>query len=249
MNRKLPLLDSYKNNRNTFCGKWTVKGQVDSEKHGKVWRYARLNCKSWKCDRCGPKRARQLRHAIVEAAQAHGLTRFLTLTLDPKTCSPEESITYARECWNKMRTYFKRKFGKAITYIVILEFQKSGYAHLHVLVDRFISQSWIQSKWQAVGGGKFVNIRQVDIHRVSAYLSKYLTKDLLLSHQYQKYRRYTTSRDIKLVKKPEKGQWSLIVAPIEIVFQEHAISPKAVSLNDARKLKWFEIPMQYSNCN
>jgi hypothetical protein len=42
-------------------------------------------------------------------------------------------------------------------------------------------EAWISQAWQSVGGCRIVDIRLVDIHRVGAYLSKYLTKDLLLS--------------------------------------------------------------------
>lgn len=225
MSKKSPFLDSYKNNRNKFCGKFTIKGQVESEKYGKVWRYARLNCKSWQCPRCGPKRVKMLRHAIIRVANEFELRRFLTLTLDPRSCTPEESVKYARKCWNKMRTYLRREFGEPITFIAILEFQKSGYAHLHILIDRYIRHSWIQKNWQAVGGGKFVNIRQVNIRRISAYLSKYLTKELLLAPYYQQYRRYTTSRDIKLFIKAEKGLWTLFRSPLEYLL---ALAPKNV---------------------
>ena len=244
MSQKSPLLDSYKNNRNKFCGKWSVKGQVKSEKYGKVWRYARLNCKSWKCERCGPKRVKQVRHAIIQVAQEFGLRRFLTLTLDPRSCTPEESVKYARKCWNKMRMYLKRKFGEAISFIAILEFQKSGYAHLHILVDRYINHSWIQKNWQAVGGGKFVNIRQVDIHRVSAYLSKYLTKELLLSPYYQKYRRYTTSRNIKLLSKSGQGNWSLIFLPIDSLLAYLRENMLDSDTSESGNTEWFNVPIE-----
>jgi len=221
--QKSSFLDSYKNNRNKnprrnkFCGSWTVRGRLPGQPRNIV-RYARLGCKGWTCPYCGPRRARQLRHGIVHAARRRNLRRFMTLTLDPRTCKPEESAKYLKKSWAKFRTYVKRKYGKSFTFISITEFQKSGYAHLHVLVDRYMPQIWIQRSWQAVGGGKFVNIRMADIHRISAYLSKYLTKDILLSNYYEKYRRYSTSRDLHLFEKPKKGEWELIKMPINSVY-------------------------------
>jgi hypothetical protein len=44
-----------------------------------------------------------------------------------------------------------------------------------------------------VGGGRIVDIRLVDMHRISRYLSKYLTKELLLSAP-KRSRRVTVSR-------------------------------------------------------
>src|SRR5262249_35207964 len=101
--------------------------------------YRRLDCKRMSCDRCGPKKARRYRRAIAREAEANNLTRFVTLTLDP-TCvpSPDESVDYIRQCFNKFRTYLRRSFGTRIEYITVLELQKSGMAHLHVLIDRFI---------------------------------------------------------------------------------------------------------------
>ncbi|HWR84173.1 MAG TPA: hypothetical protein VN285_12805 [Candidatus Deferrimicrobium sp.] len=127
----------------------------------------------------------------------------------------DQLVTYIRECWAKFRTYLTRKEGEAITFIAILEFQNSGYAHLHVLIDRHIPFVWIQQAWQAIGGGKFVNVKHVDIRRIAAYLSKYLTKEPLLSPNLGKYRRYTTSRSIVMFSKPEKSRWVLIMANLE----------------------------------
>lgn len=185
----------------------TINGQ-------NVRHYARLGCKKWSCPSCGPKRLKRTRRAITDKAVEHNLSRFLTLTLDPKACKPEESVEYIRKTWNKFRTSLKRLHGQAIPFITVLEFQKSGYAHLHILIDRFIPQNWISEAWSSVGGGKIVFIKQVDVRRIGPYLSKYLTKDLLNSSQQRKYRRFTTSRGINLFKKPEKGVWKLISASI-----------------------------------
>jgi hypothetical protein len=136
-------------------------------------KYIRLGCKAWVCPRCGPRKARRLRHAIVQGAVKKDLRRLLTLTLDPATCTAGQSVAYVRRCSNKFRTSLKRRAGKSITYIAVVEMQKSGYAHLHVLVDRYLPQAWIGQAWRSVGGGRIVDIRQVDIQRVSAYLSKY----------------------------------------------------------------------------
>jgi hypothetical protein len=112
----------------------------------------------------------------------------------------------------------QREKRESITFIAVIEFQQNGYAHLHVLIDRYLRQQWIKRAWQAVGGGWRVDIRQVDVHRVSAYVSKYLTKELILGPDNRKYRRYTTSRDIRLFEKPVKGDWQMVKTPIEQLF-------------------------------
>jgi hypothetical protein len=102
--------------------------------------------------------------------------------------------------FNKFRVSLLRKFGCSVTYIAILEFHQSGIPHLHVLIDRFVVQRWISESWSALGGGKIVDIRSVDVHRISHYLAKYLTKELLMSAPLRS-RRVTTSRSIHLIEK------------------------------------------------
>ena len=111
---------------------------------------------------------------------------------------------------SKFRVSLRRQFGgKSISYIAVVELQKSGMAHLHVLVGVFISQRWISEAWQGVGGGRIVDIRSVDVHRVDRYISKYLTKDFFLSVPAKK-KRISTSRDIRLFDKRRHEGWSWI---------------------------------------
>lgn len=239
-------LDSKKHNRNSFCGRWSLRGHVN-EGEQKHWRYGRLGCKRWTCTRCGPKKAKRLRRAIIGTAQEKDLSRVLTLTLDPSACSPEQSIQYIRQCWNKFRTSLKRHSGLSISFITILELQQSGYAHLHILIDRYIAQQWISVAWQAVGGGRIVDIRRVDIHRIAPYLSKYLTKDLFLTEFKPRVRRYTTSRDIVLFVKSKARIWHMIKLPIELLYQEcRGLLPGTT--NDAEgMLEGFQLSAQISS--
>jgi len=234
------FLDSYKNNRNRFCGRWSVAGEIEQE--GKKYRHvARLGCKCWGCEVCGPKRARKLRYGIIKAARDRKLTRFLTLTLDPRYCEAKDSAVYVRKCWGKLRTYIKRRYGQPIVFISVTEYQRNGYAHLHVLVDRYIPQPWIQTAWQAVGGGRFVNIKQVDVHRIAPYLSKYLTKDLFLTNFPPGTRRYSTSRAIKLFERHTQGSWKLIRRHIdELLRRQGGVVVDACTDEDG-VLQWYRL--------
>ena len=78
-------------------------------------------------------------------------------------------------------------------------------AHLHVLIDRYVPKEWLDVAWNAVGGG-FTWIKYVDVHRVSAYISKYLTKALVGSLTSKK-KRISTSRGIRLLQKRESAGW------------------------------------------
>jgi hypothetical protein len=180
--------------------------------------YIRKDCKKLSCECCGPKKARKYRRAISERAGENNLKRFMTLTLDPKKIpNGQDSISYLRDCFSKFRVYLGRKYdgGTKVSYISIVELHKSGIAHLHVLIGVFVSQEWISESWQAVGGGRIVDIRLVDIHRVSAYLSKYVTKDLLLMVPAKK-KRISTSRNIRLFPPKEKKRgWVISSSSIE----------------------------------
>lgn len=214
-----PFLDPLRNNckrpvgRGANCGRWTLMRQAP----GEPLRFVRLDCKTWACAYCGPKKARRAKRAIRDAALRHNLRRFLTLTLDPAKIQGEP-VRYLRGTFAKVRVYLHKRFGRAISYIAILEFQQNGTPHLHVLVDRYIPQPWIASAWQAVGGGRMVDIRYVDLHRVSCYLAKYLTKDLLMSAP-PRSRRVTASQSICLYgKRAPDGTWRLLRASIFMIY-------------------------------
>ena len=205
------------NGRTNFCGRWSITGT--DPKTGRSM-YRRVNCGSWHCSYCGPRKAREARAAIRSVAQSLGLRYFLTLTLDPSKliqeygCDPDVAragaVPHLRRCFNKFREYLRRKYGAAPSYVCILEFTKAGVPHLHVLFDRYIEQQWISHVWDSLGGGRIVWIKQVQARKVANYLAKYLTKDLLLSAP-KGVRRITTARSIKLFPKLDSGiVWELL---------------------------------------
>jgi len=223
----LSSLDSLKNNRNTgavdacyrrplgrgkFCGRWSIQG-VDPETGRQKFR--RINCGSWNCSYCGPRKARTARAAIRRVAEDLNLNYFLTLTLDPSKLENEkQAVPYLRLCFNKFRLYLKRKYGVPPSYICVLEFTQKGVPHLHILFDRYIDQKWISRVWDSLGGGRIVFIKQVSVLNVAKYLSKYLTKELLLSAP-KGSRRITTARSIKLFPHfNSKIVWELVKSSI-----------------------------------
>ena len=218
-----------------------MQGQVQ-EAGKKCWHYARLGCKRWPCPRCGPKKAKRLRRAMTDWATQKSLRRFLTLTLNPASCQPAGSVSYIKQCWNKFRTYLKRRYRVPISYMAIVELQKSGYAHLHILVDRYIEQQWISEAWQAIGGGKIAFITYVDIHRIASYLTKYLTKDLLSEGFRPRQRRYSTSRDIHLFPHRADGTWMIIKAPVDYLRSQAGHRVTEENHDEEGVLRWFRIP-------
>lgn len=187
--------------RANWCGRWSLRGL--NPVNGRMCT-RRMNCKTWACSYCGPRRAKMARTSIRNNAEALGLKYFLTLTLDPSKiefiADRSFAVPYMRQCWNKFREYLRREFGCPPSFIAVLEFTKSGAPHLHVLLDRFIDQRWISATWDSLGGGRICFIKQVKVVHVARYLSKYLTKELLLSAP-KGSRRTTSSRSVKLFPK------------------------------------------------
>jgi len=198
------------------CGSYTLVGPIK----GQLGRLAhsRLFCKSLRCPYCRKPKLKNLRSQIAKVAHQLQLTRFVTLTLDPKKLrNSKESDRYLRKCWRKMRVSLERKFGSTVQFIGVIEFHKSGVAHLHLLVGKFIRHDWLSRKWQRNGGGKVVDIRYVDVHRVTAYLTPYLAGEKIehtLSLLPRRARIFTTSRGIRLSEKPKSNGWWMVRRPI-----------------------------------
>jgi hypothetical protein len=206
------------------CSVGTVNGYPLKGGSGK--QYIRIDCGKLTCPKCGWKKAKKYLKAVTKQAERLKLRRFLTLTLDPALI-PEgvDSIQHLRACWAKLRVYIGRSFPHT-SYISVVELHKSGIAHLHILVSRFIPQPWIKKTWQAIGAGRIVFIKIIDMHRIGAYLTKYITKELLLMVPWRK-KRISTSRDIKLFEKKESSGWNYERRNISEILQDYLDFGKA----------------------
>ena len=91
--------------RNRNCGLWTIIGS-----DGVRQRFHRLNCKTWGCSYCGPKKAKRYKFLIGQLAEREQLTRFLTLTLDPAAIEGN-SVRYLRGVFNKFRSICEGSTG------------------------------------------------------------------------------------------------------------------------------------------
>jgi hypothetical protein len=154
-----------------------------------------------------------VRGRIAEIASERKLLRFVTLTLDPtKIPRGVRSDQFLRETWRKMRVTLARRFGSTLHFIGALEFQKSGLAHLHLLVGVYIPQDWLSRAWQSVGGGRIVDIRYVDVHRIAGYLTRYLAGDKIthtLSLLPSRARIFSCSRSIVMWGRKKAEDWWL----------------------------------------
>jgi hypothetical protein len=226
------------------CGKNSVVGPLKG-KPG-TFGYMCLFCGSYRCDRCRIPKLKKVRSAIARIASEMKLNKMATLTLDRKKIKKgQRSDRYIRNCWRKMRVSLARKFGESVDYVGVLEFHKDGVAHLHLLLNQFIEQGWLSDAWSEVGGGVIVDIRLVDIHRVTAYLSVYLTGDKVkhtLELLPKRARIFTTSRSIVLWGKKKVSGWWLRRVGIE-TFYDAAPNPANVRFEPVEDLKPFGLEL------
>lgn len=199
------------------CGEFTLVGPL-SESQSPDFGYRRHLCNAYRCGRCRPRKLQHVRSQIGSVATARKLTRFVTLTLDPsKIPAGVPSHAYLRDCWRKMRVYLSRRLGRAVEFVAVLELHRSGIGHLHILVGVYLPQEWLSRAWQAVGGGRIVDIRWVDVHRVAGYLAKYLTKDSL-GGLPPGTRLFSCSRGIVLWPKKKASGWWLCLRSIDELY-------------------------------
>ncbi len=161
-----------------------------------------VKCNSWTCPRCAPIKARAISYQIKDVVLLNNLNCYLTLTLDPSKLSPEnilESRTHniITSYFNRLITTIKRKkfnyfnvkknqhyqfnlknSGEKLKYIWVIEFQKNGLAHMHVLLNQFLPIEVIREAWVHIGGGHIMYIDKVEnLNAVSNYITKYFCKE------------------------------------------------------------------------
>lgn len=79
----------------------------------------------------------------------------LDLTIDPKKFMRlEDELIFVNKAWSKLRAWLQKRYGH-FEFLEVLEVQKSGRPHLHVLIKGFpyVSHSELYDVWQKYGGG------------------------------------------------------------------------------------------------
>ena len=172
--------------------------------NGKVTKVtlSKINCNSWRCPNCSIVKAIKARYLIRETAVLNNLFYFLTLTLDPSKI-PSEFLSegnnrtheYILKIFNTFATDLRRKTKEPLNYIWVLEFQKNGRAHLHILLNQYIDKKLIDEIWIRVGGGKINWVTKAQsVEALSFYLSNYIVKGLKNNHSDKSYFQYFQKR-------------------------------------------------------
>lgn len=137
-------------------------------------------------------------------------SKFLTLTFRENIEDVEVANGVFRDFIRGLNRYLQRVNKPKLTYIAVVEFQKRGAVHYHLICDlkgvgaNTIRKYWLNASKELEGNIDIKNIRHVD--NVGAYLVKYMTKadvDLRLVGK----KLYQTSRGLKKPKELGLAMW------------------------------------------
>lgn len=104
----------------------------------------------------------------------------LTLTVDPKTFSKlADEFALIMKGRNKLRSAIRRVYSDFV-FVRVLEVQKTGRPHLHVLISgiHYIPKEWIVELWSRYRIGLQIHIGAIRRHdlRGLCYVMKYIKK-------------------------------------------------------------------------
>ena len=146
------------------------------------------------------KKAARARKTVQRAVNANpALNKFLTLTYAENVAE----LDRARQDFDKFVKRIKTRFSD-FKYIVVIEFQKRGAIHFHLLCNLpYIDVKRLAQIW----GFGFIKINRIDnVDNVGAYITKYMTKDNIDPRLTGK-KCYSMSRGLNLpeeITEPEK---------------------------------------------
>ena len=171
-------------------------------------KFKRIPCNSWTCPDCSIKKALVIKYYFREVIELNKLKYFLTLTLDPTKIPAEykdNTHKYITKIFNHFLTILRRnkeiKSQQKLKYVWVIEFQKNGNAHMHILLNNYLNIRTVRKLWQHVGGGIQMKIEKVDsLAGISNYISDYIVKGIKGEFEEKSYgfkyfeRRYSISK-------------------------------------------------------
>lgn len=195
----------YKENRKKFNKNLTQKFNL--EKHLKMTEKERKKIE----EENRKRHIYEVRTKIKDYILNNEFDTFWTLTFDPKICDEaiEDEYRYSemRKWLERMRTRHSRKSDKKFNYIAIPERHKSGQIHWHMVtggLDVELIDSGKTFRNQKVFNCPdwehgFTNVQRMrSKSKISSYVTKYITKDLLYSPVRKNKRKYWSSKGLSL---------------------------------------------------
>ena len=107
-------------------------------------------------------------------ANVNKFSKFVTLTYRENM----QDISQAKLDFKRFIQRYKRKYNVKLKYVYVIEFQKRGAVHFHVV---FFNMPFVDvNKLSRIWGHGFVKINRINgVDNVGAYVVKYMSKDLL----------------------------------------------------------------------
>lgn len=152
---KNPILEGYDIKKYHECGRCHEASEEDKKKN----RAKTLNRAS--------NRVRRLINANIGEH-----SKFITLTFADNV----RDLKKANYEWKKFRQRLEYELGYKLQYVAVIEFQKRGAIHYHVVMFNapYIKNKRLNELW----GNGFVKINKIKhVDNVGAYVTKYMTKD------------------------------------------------------------------------
>jgi hypothetical protein len=181
-----------------------------------------IGCGRWDCPVCGEKKLWRLKKGIYNFIKNWKYIRHMTLSLSSNCSdSKEDHYKLLQECWRRFinelrRTKSLRADQRRFQYIRVPEEHKSGYMHMHVIIDSFLDVKQLFPIWQHIIheashdpflGGSVVITLLPTAKDGARYITKYVSK--LLTTQNFLVRKYSKSKEVVIfVKNISTGEWS-----------------------------------------
>ena len=198
---------------------------------GKV-KSVQLECKSWTCEHCGPKKAKVIFARAFAGAIGRKLkgfrdkfsTKLFTLTLGGREFREKytkaESYKIAKYHFQKLVKNLRHVYG-SFEYLAVLELHKDGYIHIHVILrGRNIAPKSvlddIEYFWRDLYGLGFVRINVVrSLEKALKYVLKYFFKEPPIFHEGERIvpkrnRFYFNSRRALEPPKKREKSWDYV---------------------------------------
>ncbi len=198
---------------------------VERKVVGKEWLEVRAcGCGSWFCERCCLSKGIRLKERLKSKLVEFTGLMMLTFTLDPELFpgGPREAYEYVtcRRCVSvAMQRLDRWKLIHSRRFLTVIEWQKNGWPHWHVLVDATripfdkLREAWNRNwkGWEArvaLGRPGFGSVRfsaeRLERERAAGYVTAYLTK--VPPHGFPSWVLACSSRRVHRFQ-PSRGFW------------------------------------------
>jgi hypothetical protein len=192
------------------CG-GTVAQKVD----GDVVTYVPVLCKCWSCDVCSYYRYAWLVRNIVGVIDRGDVSVMWTLTLKTGTRTPDESFEDIKAAWIRLRHRLNRE-RPGLEFVWVVETTKMGYAHMHVLLNRFVAHWKMSDMWkECTGDSMVVRFDKIKSGGAGRYIAKYVGKEArqrrLNGQEVRPYHLFGKSEGVVFEEFMPKGQgWTVV---------------------------------------